>query len=379
MKIAMELVQAKLQDPGFLQSARKQSLTSTSTSTSKDSVKVDQPKLLPKFVKSNDVAHKPIGSRPGFIKSDAVVAPKKTAPSPNLCERCDKPGHDKNACISKHNQAGDRLPRQEDSIYRSRRDAYFLLKPPVVAAIEESDSDTSVDEHASSDHSSASDNDCCGIFEDDCDFQFPPSPRLVGIETNPGPLCSRAPNSIVATNFCESYANFNLDSVQEQIAKVTVSFRDVCSPPDMPELVHSVSSSDDDDDESDSDIMPSEKFLYDRSFNHETLILDFVSSLNPEERNFYHFYSDDCVIEGASKVECEENSDRFLTFSLAWIGKQMQTNLFHQQSFFSSLDNIEKLNILANGHTHLTVQQLSENDQIALIGSFPNLVTEQLI
>ena len=180
--------------------------------------------------------------RPRERRDSAAQAPRApTPPAPKadgpICRRCRKVGHLESMCVSKHDDKGERLPRQDDEVYAQRRKAYQALLEKkgtaAVNAVQESSSETSECDHSQHEVWSSDDSDHChaimsDISDDDsdtsvlsthsleADLEFPalssmvyslefptiptmvyspagwvPAPPLVGIEPNPGPKVIR--------------------------------------------------------------------------------------------------------------------------------------------------------------------------------------------
>ena len=140
---------------------------------------------------------------------DRVAAPTQPrGPAQPLCRRCRKPGHKENACISKHDADGNTLERQDPEVYAKRKEQARLeaaqRAQQKVQAVQAEDSDTEDVEselrdeglHFTDDEQTSEGS---GAFQSGGAFSISnivnlavvdvsvPAPRLVGIETNPGP------------------------------------------------------------------------------------------------------------------------------------------------------------------------------------------------
>jgi hypothetical protein len=252
---AMDTILATLNDPGFLRSyAAKTSKTTSTNRHDKESqflrevqtrdqgrpnpggaARPFQPKALdgtarPFQHKARDV--QPAQPYSGLKESTPAYAPAQGPPRQNSgfqqsgfqqstvprirkpivpCERCKRTdGHDKNACISKHDLEGNKLQPLEPDVYAKNKERYFILKEQIKAGVLDDDSDTSDEELRRQDwfednvyEDDDEDVDCvCDDFDFSCDSDIGdiivdsvPAPSLLDsgdVESNPGPLSRKA-------------------------------------------------------------------------------------------------------------------------------------------------------------------------------------------
>jgi hypothetical protein len=162
---ALHLAIARLKDPGFIRSA--------SAAISKERLAVltaPRPAHAPgnrpgpppparHHDRDNDdkrqggqAQARPAGPRPDAVTLEPARRPAErqqpTASSP-LCPRCNKPGHGIEACISRHDAAGNKLDRVDPDVYAKRKEAAIRIvesrqasRPKVLGIADATDSDT---------------------------------------------------------------------------------------------------------------------------------------------------------------------------------------------------------------------------------------------
>lgn len=189
LKTALELVMVNLDHPGFMASALAQP-SGRERDKPHDSKHQPAPAAPKKTFGAATDARGPraISTAAGATAAGAVAVPKKPV---TLCARCQKPGHSAEVCISKHDAKGDRLERQDDEVYKKKKEAYFAMKKQAIAVVATDETD-----ETSSESHDTDDDEACGVFmilsddseaSDSASIDCPPSPRLVCVESNPGP------------------------------------------------------------------------------------------------------------------------------------------------------------------------------------------------